>query len=71
MLEHIIFAVAMVTAVYVLVAGFLFLTSKKVRCLFTTGHKGRRAIGSILKNDSPHFMYHCDECGANWTEPWE
>lgn len=66
-----VFIVLGVLAVYVIFAGWFYLTSSKVRCLFKTGHANNEALGSGLYESGPRFIYRCRDCGATWTEPWD
>lgn len=64
------FIIAAVVAIYVIIAGYLYATSPKVRCLVRTGHQNSEALGSVMRDDGPRFAYRCRDCGAVWTEPW-
>lgn len=55
-------------ALYVIICG---LASKQWRCWWKTQHMDREALGSVLRDDGPHFAYRCKRCGGYYTEPWE
>lgn len=64
------FGVAVV-GVVALVMLVCCVVNPKFRCWIKTGHAGSTALGSYMSPRGPRYGYHCQKCGAYWSEDWE